>query len=122
MPRRSESAGEEPAGSHAAVPRRSGRCDTAGRRPARREPPPRISACPQFAPRNGRGKPQVSGMFVIPDRPHDLVMTTEYTNQNKQLVSDFIQDLFTKGDLDGVNRYLAPNFVNHDAPFPGTPD
>lgn len=49
-------------------------------------------------------------------------MTTEYTNQNKQLVNDFIQDLFTKGDLDAVNRYLATNFVNHDAPMPGAPD
>ena len=44
------------------------------------------------------------------------------TNQNKQLVCDFIQDLFTKGDLDAVDRYLHPAFVNHDPPFPGAPD
>jgi steroid delta-isomerase-like uncharacterized protein len=61
-------------------------------------------------------------MLGIPERPHDAVMTTEYTNQNKQLVNDFIQDLFTKGDLDAVKHYLDPNFVNHDAPFPGAPD
>lgn len=48
-------------------------------------------------------------------------MTTQ-TNQNKRLVDDFIQDLFSKGDLDAVDRYLDPNFVNHDAPFPGAPD
>ncbi|MRH87491.1 ester cyclase [Nocardia sp. SYP-A9097] len=46
-------------------------------------------------------------------------MTDNDTTQNKQLVETFIQDLFTKGDLDAVNRYLDPNFVNHDAPFPG---
>ncbi|MDQ4116652.1 MAG: ester cyclase [Actinomycetota bacterium] len=39
----------------------------------------------------------------------------------KQLVDDFIQDLFSKGDLDAVDRYLAPTFVNHDPPFPGAP-
>jgi steroid delta-isomerase-like uncharacterized protein len=61
-------------------------------------------------------------MLELPERPHDAVMTTEYTNQNKQLVNDFIQGLFTKGDLDAVNRYLDPKFVNHDAPFPGAPD
>ncbi len=39
----------------------------------------------------------------------------------KQLVDDFIQDLFSKGDLDAVDRYLTPTFVNHDPPFPGAP-
>jgi predicted ester cyclase len=48
-------------------------------------------------------------------------MTTERTTRNKQLVVDFIQELFTKGDLDAVGRYLDPGFVNHDAPFPGAP-
>ena len=42
--------------------------------------------------------------------------------KNKQLVCDFIQDLFTKGDLDAVDRYLHPAFVNHDPPFPGAPE
>lgn len=61
-------------------------------------------------------------MLELPRQSHDAVMTTEYTNPNKQLVNDCIQDIFTKGDLDAVNRYLAPNFVNHDAPFPGAPE
>ncbi|MDT7724959.1 MAG: hypothetical protein QOI21_1535 [Actinomycetota bacterium] len=54
--------------------------------------------------------------------PHDVPMTTEQLTRNKQLVDDFIQDLFTKGDLDAVDRYLTSDFVNHDAPFPGTPE
>jgi steroid delta-isomerase-like uncharacterized protein len=46
-------------------------------------------------------------------------MTTE---QNKQLVDAFIQELFTKGDLSAADRYLDPDFINHDPPFPGAPD
>jgi steroid delta-isomerase-like uncharacterized protein len=38
---------------------------------------------------------------------------------NKELVETFIQELFTKGDLDATERYLDPKFVNHDPPFPG---
>jgi steroid delta-isomerase-like uncharacterized protein len=49
-------------------------------------------------------------------------MTTDQLTQNKQLVESFIQDLFTKGDLEAVERYLDPDFVNHDAPFPNAPD
>ncbi|GHF11511.1 hypothetical protein GCM10017786_51610 [Amycolatopsis deserti] len=49
-------------------------------------------------------------------------MTTDQLSSNKQLVEDFIQDLFTKGDSDAVDRYLDPAFVNHDPPFPGAPD
>ena len=48
-------------------------------------------------------------------------MTTERTTANKNLVEAFIQDLFSRGDLDAVDRYLAPDFVNHDPPFPGAP-
>jgi predicted ester cyclase len=43
------------------------------------------------------------------------------TTNNKQLVNTFIQELFTKGDLTAVDRYLDPQFVNHDPPFPGAP-
>jgi predicted ester cyclase len=46
-------------------------------------------------------------------------MTT--TEANKQIVEQFITDLFTKGDLTAVDRYLDPGFVNHDPPFPGAP-
>lgn len=44
------------------------------------------------------------------------------TTTNKRLVDDFIQDLFTKGDLDAVDRYLDPGFVDHDPPYAGAPD
>ncbi|MGI5126383.1 ester cyclase [Pseudonocardia sp. CA-107938] len=47
-------------------------------------------------------------------------MTTQ--TANKDLVDAFIQELFTKGDLSAVDRYLSPDFVNHDLPFPGLPD
>ena len=50
-------------------------------------------------------------------------MTTQ-TNEltsNKRLVVAFIQELFTDGDLTAVPRYLDPDFVNHDPPFPGAP-
>lgn len=49
-------------------------------------------------------------------------MTTDRITRNKQLVEAFIQELFSKGDLDAVDCYLDPNFVNHDPPFPGAPD
>jgi len=39
---------------------------------------------------------------------------------NKALVTEFIDALFTRGDLNAVDRYLAPGFVNHD-PFPASP-
>ena len=38
-------------------------------------------------------------------------------DQNKSIVSDFIEALFTKGDLDAVDRYLSPDYVDHDPPF-----
>jgi steroid delta-isomerase-like uncharacterized protein len=43
------------------------------------------------------------------------------TTRNKQLVIDFIQALFTKGDIDAVDRYLHPDFVDHDPPLPHGP-
>jgi steroid delta-isomerase-like uncharacterized protein len=42
-------------------------------------------------------------------------MTT--TEQNKTIVRDFIDGLFTKGDLGAVDNYLAEDFLNHDPPF-----
>ncbi len=38
------------------------------------------------------------------------------TDQNKIIVRDFIDSLFTKGDLGAVDEYLAEDFVNHDPP------
>jgi steroid delta-isomerase-like uncharacterized protein len=41
------------------------------------------------------------------------------TETNKALVRDFIDALFTNGDLAAVDRFLAPDFVDHDPPFGG---
>lgn len=40
------------------------------------------------------------------------------TEQNKTVVDEFIQALFTKGDASAVERYLAPDFIAHDPPMP----
>lgn len=53
---------------------------------------------------------------------HCWGMTTDQRTTNKAIVEAFIRELFTNGDLEAVDRYLAPDFVNHDAPFPGAPD
>jgi steroid delta-isomerase-like uncharacterized protein len=42
--------------------------------------------------------------------------------RNKQIVEEFITALFTDGDLTAVDRYLDPDFINHDPPLPGAPD
>jgi predicted ester cyclase len=57
-----------------------------------------------------------------PHRFHDPCMTSDTITRNKNLVDAFIQELFSKGDLAAVDRYLDPAFVNHDPPFPGAPD
>jgi steroid delta-isomerase-like uncharacterized protein len=44
------------------------------------------------------------------------------TETNKTIVSDFIGALFTKGDPNAVDDYLAPDFVNHDPPFGASAD
>jgi steroid delta-isomerase-like uncharacterized protein len=49
----------------------------------------------------------------------DGVMTS---TRNKQIVEEFITALFTDGDLTAVDRYLGPDFINHDPPLPGAPD
>ena len=54
--------------------------------------------------------------------PTLLGMTPDQLTRNKHLVESFIQELFTKGDLTAVDRYLAVDFVNHDPPFPGAAD
>ena len=48
-------------------------------------------------------------------------MSNDLTDQNKKLVDAFVQALFTDGDLDAVDRHLAPDFVHHDPPFSGAP-
>lgn len=39
------------------------------------------------------------------------------TAQNKNSVREFIDGLFTNGDLGAVDAYLAEDFINHDPPF-----
>jgi len=41
---------------------------------------------------------------------------------NKQIVEQFITALFTDGDLTAVDRYVDPQFINHDPPLPSSPD
>lgn len=47
-------------------------------------------------------------------------MTT--IEHNKTIVRDFIDGLFTKGDLGAVDDYLADDFINHDPPFGASAD
>jgi steroid delta-isomerase-like uncharacterized protein len=49
-------------------------------------------------------------------------MSIDQLARNKHLVESFIQELFTKGDLTAIDRYLSPDFVNHDPPLPGAPE
>lgn len=42
-------------------------------------------------------------------------------NRNKEIVEAFIHELFTKGDLDAVDRYVHPDCVVHDPPVPDAP-
>lgn len=42
--------------------------------------------------------------------------------QNKKIVTSFIDALFTQGDLEAVDVYLAEDFVNHDPPFGASAD
>ena len=62
------------------------------------------------------------GWFASAARRNLSVMTTDRASRNKHLVESLIQELFTKGDLTAVDRYVAPDFVNHDPPFPGAPE
>jgi steroid delta-isomerase-like uncharacterized protein len=46
------------------------------------------------------------------------------TTDNKKLVKEFIDRLFTEGDLSVLDELVAPDYVDHDPPFgePGTVD
>ena len=52
--------------------------------------------------------------------PQTAVM--DAIEQNKNTVTEFIDALFTKGDLGAVDEYLAEEFVNHDPPVGVTAD
>jgi predicted ester cyclase len=36
--------------------------------------------------------------------------------ENKALIRRVADEVFNRGDLDGIDRYFAPNWVMHDAP------
>jgi predicted ester cyclase len=42
-------------------------------------------------------------------------MTT--AEDNKAIVREFVDALFTRGDLGAVDRILSDDFINHDPPF-----
>src|SRR5690242_15225556 len=71
-------------------------------------------------PGSGDGNPNFLGWCPAPATPTLVAMTDQLT-RNKHLVESFIQELFTKGDLTAVDRYLAPDVENHDSPFPDSP-
>lgn len=41
------------------------------------------------------------------------------SDHNKAVVDEFIQALFSRGDLGAVEDYLAPDFVDHNPTVPG---
>ena len=47
------------------------------------------------------------------------MQTNVDTDTNKAIVRDFIDSLFSEGDLTAVDRYLGEDFVDHDPPFDG---
>ncbi len=55
----------------------------------------------------------VPRVFAVCDDPGMTI-----TERNKAIVDEFIQTLFTKGDVSAVDRYLAEDFVAHDPPMP----
>jgi steroid delta-isomerase-like uncharacterized protein len=70
--------------------------------------------------RANRALPQLVGVVVGTGRPDNRFMTN--IEENKTIVSEFIQALFTRGDLDAVDEYLAEDFVNNDPPFGASAD
>ena len=64
--------------------------------------------------------PQLVGVPHGTGQPNDGGMTT--TEQNKAIIREFIDRLFTKGDLGAVDDLLAEDFVNHDPPFGASSD
>src|SRR3954453_24080804 len=44
------------------------------------------------------------------------------TERNKEIVRQFIDALYTRGDVSAVDRYLAADFVDHDPPMGVSPD
>ena len=64
--------------------------------------------------------PQIVGVAGRRHLVDDDLMTT--IEENRAVVRDFIDRLFTKGDLSAVDECLADEFVNHDPPFGASAD
>jgi len=65
------------------------------------------------------GSRQLCGMTqAIDNRWHDPM--TEQTN--KELIRAYTRDVFDQGNVDAVDRYLAPDFLNHVTGRSGTED
>jgi steroid delta-isomerase-like uncharacterized protein len=64
--------------------------------------------------------PQLVGVPHASGQPNDGGMTT--VEQNKAIIREFIDRLFTKGDLGAVDDLLAEDFVNHNPPFGASSD
>lgn len=62
------------------------------------------------------GVTTLAGMTI-----QNLQPTVAPSTPNERLVDAFIQDLFSRGDLSAIHRYLDPGFVDHDPPVPGGP-
>ena len=60
--------------------------------------------------------PKNVGVFPEQANTDNASMTIQ--EENKTVVDDFIQALFTKGDVSAVERYLLDDFVAHDPPMP----
>jgi steroid delta-isomerase-like uncharacterized protein len=51
-----------------------------------------------------------------------MTITEQHTDQNKAAVKNFIDRLFSEGDLSAVDDHLSEDFVNHDPHFGATGD
>jgi steroid delta-isomerase-like uncharacterized protein len=76
--------------------------------------------------RAGQKNPATLGLFrdggALRLPLHTVIQDQEPTvmsARNKQVVEDFIQALFTRGELEAVDEYLAPDFVDHNPTIPG---
>ena len=65
-----------------------------------------------------RENPLALGWLCGPAGRSLAAMSEEH---NEQIVDEFIQALFTRGELDAVDRYLSSDFVDHDPTFPDQP-
>lgn len=61
--------------------------------------------------------PQLVGVVGPLSAADDQAMAN--IEKNKTVVHDFIEALFTKGDLGAVDEYLTEDYVDHDPPLGG---